>query len=364
MAQISESTDGVNRLLMRLDHVEWDPRPVGDIIGEVRERQPLWLRAANFFDRTVEVLRNLDRPQLVMWKLEFWGTDTPYDQVPASADVDPAAYAEELFALGHHVVPYTFNAWGRDRLASLVPAVGCRLGVLLPVAQKTAIASESRDSLRQRLGVPPGATLFGCGGLLHPAKGLAEIVGSFLLGPPEPGAHLLCALVIEDEEDTVAVIRQRWEHLFGSRGMERVHLRTGPYGDWKWMCAFYQAIDVMLVNSLSDSWGRMVSEPVGLGVPTLVRRADCGTNHVVPGVVLVDGFAGTPLSDLIEEIQSARARAPRLATYVNEHYALPVVRGLWLDVLREGTPPERRAAFDRTAADPASLTALDDLIVH
>src|SRR5690606_37257837 len=129
-------------------------------------------------------------------------------------------------------------------------------------------------SLRRQLGVAPEALLVGCGGLLHPAKGIEELVERFVRGLPEPTAHLLCALVIEDEEDTETVIRRRWEKRFRpAAGMDRVHLRTGLYGDWEWMCAFYRAIDVMLVNSVSDSWGRMVSEPVGFGVPTLVRRA-------------------------------------------------------------------------------------------
>jgi hypothetical protein len=365
MAELNrKNAADIDTLITRLDHVEWDTRPVNEIVDEIRETRPLWLRTANFFDRTLDVLKGLDRPQLVAWKLEFWGTDTPYDQVPASAGVDPAAYAEALFALGHHVVPYTFNGWGRERLSALVPALKHRPVALLPIAQKAPVACESRESLRRRLGVAPDALLVGCGGLLHPAKGIEEIVGCFLCGFPEPTAHLLCSVVIEDEEDTEAVIRRRWEKRFGPTGMDRIHLRTGLYGDWDWMCAFYQAIDVMLVNSVSDSWGRMVSEPVGFGVPTLVRQADCGTNHIAPGLVLVEDFARLSSPELDALIGTARNRSDHLAGYVGEHYALPVVRQQWLDLLREQTPPERRAALEKATADPESLAALDDLIVH
>ncbi|WP_139238463.1 glycosyltransferase family 4 protein [Streptomyces aidingensis] len=335
-----------------------------EIVQEIDRVRPVWLRVANFFGRTLEVLRRLNGPRLVVWKLEFWGTDTPYDQVPASAGVDPAAYAEELFGLGHHVVPYTFNEWGRDRLSALVPGLKRRPVGLLPIAQKEALGGDGRDALRRRLGIPVEAVLYGCGGLLHPAKGIEEVVGRFLNGLPGEEAHLLCALVVEDEEDTEDVIRRRWEGRFGRAGMDRVHLRTGLYGDWEWMCAFYRAIDVMLVNSLSDSWGRMVSEPLGFHVPTLVRRADCGTNHIAPGVVLVDDFAGLSASEFAAAVRGARTRAPRLAAYVAEHYGLPVVRQRWVEFLRARTPPERRAAFEQGASDPGALAALDDLVVH
>jgi hypothetical protein len=365
MALLSdEGWDDVTTLVMGLDHVEWDPRTVGEIADGIRRVRPLWLRAANFFDRTLEVLRRLERPQLVAWKLEFWGSDTMYEQVPASAGVDPAAYAEDLLGLGHHVMPYTFNSWGRDRLSSLAPVLKRRSVALLPIAQKRPVVGESRESLRQRLDVGPDELLVGCGGLFHPAKGIEEIVEGFLRGFAGPDAHLLCGLVVEDEDETAGTIWQRWEERFGSVGTDRLHLRVGPYGDWPWMCAFYQAVDVMLVNSVSDSWGRMVAEAVGFGVPTLVRRADCGTNHIAPGVITVDGFSELSGPEFAAVIQMARARAAELAAYVTDRYTVPLMRRLWLEVLREETPPEWRAAFDKVAVDPVSLAALDELIVY
>lgn len=297
--------------------------------------------------------------------LEPFAVRGPSDLEPASPRVDPVAFADELFALGHHVVPYTFNEWGRERLSTLIPALRRRPVALLPIAQKTPVASESRKSLRGRLGVTPDVLLVGCGGLMHPAKGIEEIVERFLRGFPNPTAHLSCALVVEDEEDTEAAIRRRWAKRFGpAAGTGRVHLHTGSYGGWESMCAFYRAIDVTLVNSVSDSWGRMVSEPVGFGVPMLIRRADCGTNHIVPGLVLVDDFAGLSSPELDVLIRTARDRSDQLAGYVRQRYALPVVRQQWLDLLREQTTPERRAAFEETATDPKSLTILDDLIVY
>jgi hypothetical protein len=108
----------------------------------------------------------------------------------------------------------------------------------------------------------------------------------------------------------------------------------------------------------------MVAEPIGFGVPTLVRRADCGTNHIAPGVVMMDSFAGLRPHDFAALIQAAWARAPQLAAYVADRYALPPVRRLWLEVLREWTPPERQVEFDKAVSDPGSLARLDNLIVY
>lgn len=351
-------------LLAGLDHVEWDAREVAEIAAAIRRERPLWLRAANFFSRTLELLRLLDRPRLVLWKLEFWGMDTPFDKVPASPGVDPAGYAEELLSLGHHVVPYAFNTWNRERLVAMVPALERRSPALLPVAQKPAVASQSRGAVRRRLGLGREDVLVGAGGLWHPAKGIEEIVRAFLRTWPDPRAHLLCSLVVEDEEDTAAAVRRRWADAFGEAGLDRVHVRVGPYGQWPWMCAFYRAIDVMLVNSVSDSWGRMVSEALGFGVPTLVRRADCATNHIAPGVVLVDGFDDLGAPVFAAAVRAARARASALAGYVAGHYGVEVVRGRWLALLRAETPPHRRAVFDRAVADPASRRVVDELIVY
>lgn len=130
---------GTERLILGLDQVQWDPRTLDSIVAEIERERPLWLRVANFFDRTLELLRNVRTPQLVLWKLEFWGTDTSYDKVPASPGVDPARFTEEMLALGHRVVPYTFVEWNRPHLIDLAPALG-HVGVhVLPLAQKAPV---------------------------------------------------------------------------------------------------------------------------------------------------------------------------------------------------------------------------------
>lgn len=350
-------------LLKVLDHLEWDTVPIVDVVADIDRARPVWLRIANFMSRSLELLRVLDKPRLVMWKLECWGTDTPFDRVPASPGVDPTAYARELLSMGHRVVPYTFNPWNRVRLRDLVPELRRRDVMLLPIALKPAVAAPGGTAVRRRFGIPEGSLLAGAGGLLHPAKGIDEVVEGFVRTFPDRDAHLLCGLVVEDGEAPEA-IRARWARSVGDpAGMSRVRVRVGPYGDWPWMCSFYRSIDLLMVNSVSDSWGRMVSDALGAGVPTLVRRADCGTNRIAAGVVLVDGFGDMASAAFGVAIEEARRRSRGLATHVSRRYSVSAVRGRWLEVLASCTPQARRGELARAAADPASVAALDEAVV-
>lgn len=351
-------------LMISLDHVEWDGRPVRQIADSLRLARPHCIRVANFFTRTIDVLNELDEPQVVLWRLEFWGLDTPYGQVPRSDGTDPDLYVKRIFSTRHRIVPYTYNEWGRDRLRELAPSLREHAVELVPVAQKSPVDGAGREAVRSAIGLDPSQTLVGCGGLLHPAKGIEEIVESFLADFPDPGAHLLCSLVVEEDEQATEQVARQWARQFGDARTGRVHVRAGPYGDWKWMCDFYRSIDLMLVNSVSDSWGRMASEALGAGVPTIVRRADCGTNHIAPGMVLVDSFEGLQAEGYTEAIHQAQAAVQRLSEFVNAAYSLQRTRERLLHVLRRHLPAERRATFDRLGASHELTRALDEFTVY
>ncbi|MGH3168760.1 MAG: hypothetical protein ACRDN0_23125 [Trebonia sp.] len=306
----------------------------------------------------------MEEPQVVLWKMEFWGTDTPYEQLPRSAGIDPDLYVKQIFATVHRIIPYTFNPWGRDRLRAAAPALREHNVELLPVAQKNPVDGRGDAGVRHSIGLNETQALVGCGGLLHPAKGIEEIVQSFLADFPDPDAHLLCSLVIEEDEETAADVLRRWVRRFGEDVARRVHVRTGQYGDWQRMCDFYRSVDLMLVNSVSDSWGRMVSEPLGAGVPTIVRRADCGTNHIAPGVVLVDTFQGLGTEGFSVAVRQARAARHQLAEFVNTRYSLPRVRKQLLGILRRHMPDDRLADFDRQVSQPELTSALDEFTVY
>ncbi len=352
-------------LMIALDQVEWDERPAGQIAGSVRRARPYSILVANFFTRTIELLSELrSEPQVVLWKMEFWGRDTPYGQIPGSVGIDPDLYVKRISETGHRIVPYTYNEWGRDRLLALAPALGEHSVEVIPIAQKAPVNGLGAEAVRRAIGLHRGQVLVGCGGLLHPAKGIEEIVGSFLADFPDPDAHLLCSLVIEENAETAERIARRWKRRLGDTATRRVHVRTGPYADWKWMCDFYRSVDLMLVNSVSDSWGRMVSEALGAGVPTIVRRADCGTNHIAPHVVLIDSFEGLGAEGYAEAIRRAQAVSPRLSEFVHANYSLRRSRDQLLRVLRCRLPDERRAAFDKAAVSVELVRALDEFVVY
>lgn len=342
--------------------MEWSPEPTAKLARSIESADPYCIRVANFFTRTLDLLTALAEPRIVLWKMEFWGAETPYEKVPRSENVDPDTYVKKIMATGHCVIPYTFNVWGRDHLYSIMPSLRAYTVELLPIAQKAPDTRSPSRSLRSDIDVDNDCQLVGCGGLLHPAKGIEAVVGSFLANYPDPDAHLLCALVIDEGGETAENVRFRWSQKFGEPVLRRVHVRTGPYGDWGWMCEFYRAIDVMLVNSVSDSWGRMVAEPIGFGVPTIVRRADCGTNHVVPDVTLVDSFTNLDTAGFAAAIRQAQARAPWLSDFVRSRYAVPLVRERFIDTLARHLPETERSDFILHAARFGS--DLDEFIVY
>ncbi len=218
--------------------------------------------------------------------------------------------------------------------------------------------------MRRRLGIPVGDTVFGAGGLLHPSKGIEEIVAGFLRSGSDVRTHLLCSAILQEPGMTSENVRNEWRRSYGDVGMERVHVRVGDYCEWTWMCAFHEAVDVVLVNSVSDSCGRMVSEAFGAGVPVLVRRNGCSTNHIAPGTILVDEFGDFFSPIFMKALDAARAAAPALAAYVHQHYSVPRVRQLFLTLLRAQTPHALRSHFDNLARDPVSLASLDDMVVY
>jgi glycosyltransferase involved in cell wall biosynthesis len=340
-------------LLLELDHVGYGERPLDEIVALVSRQQPLWIRVANFFTPTFELLQALPRPTLVYWKLEFWGTDL--DQFPRSDGVDPARFAEAVLRLGHHVVPYTFNEWNRAHIVSRIPVLAAHGLRVQPIAQKPLVPeTAARDALRARFGATPDDTVFGVGGLLHPAKRIEEVVAAFLRAPDDDRKRLLVQVIADQ---TAVELVDTWQARYGRRA--GLTVRTGDYGRWQAMAEFYRAIDCLLVNSRSESWGRMVTEAIGYGVPVVVQRAECATNHIVPGLVIVDDVTDWTGPERARAVARAQAQAETLAAFVERHYATPVVRRRCLEILRAATPPGRLAEFDALCTDAVELRAVD-----
>lgn len=346
--------------MLELDDVEWNGRDVDELVHAVRATSPMWLRIANFHGRSIALLRRLPPGQLVVWKLEHWGAETPFERVPRSPGVDPVSYVDELLALGHRVVPYTFSDYNRHLLRFDVPSLPDPH--VVPVALQEAVPSGARTPVRAQLGIGTDENLLGAGGLLHPAKGLDEIAVSFLRGRLGTDRHLLMTVIPDD--DAADTARARWESVAGCADSPKLHVQVGEYGGWEWMCDFYRAVDVVLVNSVSESWGRMVSEPIGLERPVVVRRARCGTNHVAPRLAMVDSFAEMDPGAFVAVTDLAHQRAPKLQEFARRRYGARPVRERFLGLLRAHTPPQLFGEFDRLVGNPGAIAALDRALAH
>ncbi len=353
----------MSRLILELDHIEWDQRSTSEILAEITATRPLWLRVANFYQRTLEILDRLPPSQLVLWRVEYWGRDKRFPQVPSSDGVDLISYANQLMDLGHRIVPYTYLAWNRQYLIDLVPPLAGRPFHLLPVAQKPTAPVPDRAAVRDALELPRDAFVYGVGGLNHPAKRIEEVIAAFVRSCPEQERWLLVSLIDEDCQ-TADDIAAQWTNWLAPADLSRVRIRVGQYGQWEWMCEFYRAVDVLMVNSLCESWCRMVSEALGFATALLVRRAPCASNHVAPDAVLVDDFENLSKASFEAAIGEAQRRAKALQQYVQDNFALPVVREMCLRLMRSNTPPHDHAVFDRLTVDHDQLALLDSAIVY
>ncbi|MEU7040750.1 hypothetical protein AB0A77_06790 [Streptomyces varsoviensis] len=321
-------------LILPLDHAQWDRRSVADIVADAVAADPVWLRIANFHRRPLELLKRLPPGARVLWKLEFSGYAEGCPVVPASRRIDPREYAEEVLSLPHHIVPYTFLEWNRAELLRLYPALRQRPLHVIPIAQKTPLGRTGRQAIRDMYGIPAGDFVYGAGGNeLHPGKRVGEVVEAFLETCTDPSTHLLCTLVPRESATAVAEWPAAATH-------PRVHVRVGEYHEWAWMSGFYRAVDVLLANSVSDSWGRMVAEAAGAGVPVVVRRAQCGTNVLAPGLAITESLRDFASETFVQAVKDAQAAAPALRDFFERNYRTEAVVRRLLTLTDSELPPE------------------------
>ena len=189
-------------LALDLGQVEWDDRSNEELVSRVFAAAPLWLRIANFYQRSISVLKLLPPGQLVSWKLEHWGAQTPFERIPRSPNVQLPRYVEELSALGHTVRPYTFTARNRELLLNDIPALQDFSMDVVPIAQRPSGGGNTRATVRKELGLGRSDTLLGAGGLLHPAKGIDEIAEWFLRNVEDTAVQLICRVITDRDNDT------------------------------------------------------------------------------------------------------------------------------------------------------------------
>jgi glycosyltransferase involved in cell wall biosynthesis len=262
------------------------------------------------------------------------------------------------------VVPYTFVDGNIRPLLALAPALHDAGLRLLPIAQKEPVPGAGREWVRRAVGVANSATLYGVAGRLDPAKGVEDVVEAFVRTCRDHNSWLLASIVVDDERLDAATVWSGWSRRFADADLTRVRLRVSRHGDWAWMCEFYRAVDVVLVDAVSASRGRSVAEPLGFGVPVIVRRADCATNHVAPGVVRLDRFDDFGTHHFLAAVAEARRRAPGLRHFVQRQQSIPAVRERFRRLMRRATAAPLLPLFDAYTADPDQLAKLDELIVY
>ena len=174
-------------------------------------------------------------------------------------------------------------------------------------------AGHDRDAARSVLGLPEGAFAAGVVGQISPWKGQLEAVEAVAeLAGGHPGLHLLIvgeakfvdAATRYDNPAYVARLRE----TIARRGLDgRVRL-LGERDD---VPAVLRALDVLLVPSWEEPFGRVVLEGMAMGVPVLATRTG-GPAEIVTdgrdGLLLPPRAPGAWATALEQVIGDARLR--------------------------------------------------------
>ena len=322
--------------------LEEESRTDSEVRDRILREDPMWLAIGQFNERNLLILDGLPKTIHLCWKLEYMGPD--YDPL-LTGGANAEDYTRKILTSGHLVTVCSFNEWNRDNLLRELPLLKAVDFRLQPIALKEDPGPVDRPAFRRRYGVREGEFLLGAAAVYHEAKGIDELARWLLSLPPEKSWKVVFSLITDREPEE---IKAGWGARFGaSPCLERLHVRKGDYCQWEWMASFYRSIDLMLVNSCSDSWGRVVTEAAGLGTPVLVRRSSCGTNHVMPSLVLIDDLSALSYDSLVASLEQGRARAPKLLAYSQRCFARDAIRQRWLRNLQASTPRPQQKEFAR-----------------
>jgi hypothetical protein len=314
-----------------------------------------WLRLRNVEPLYLERVVPLS-PLRLLWKLEHMGCEPGVQPYLGGSVREVERLAAALVDSGHTTVVYTFTSQARSRLRAEIPALDRLPLEVIPLAQRKLLAT---PPLRRG----PGLNL-GAGGIADPAKGLDQVVRWFTDRWQCSDAATLTLAVIPrlDGQSAADVLDElRVDPRLVQRGQVRV--LVGDYGQWPRMCAFYRSLDAMIVNSRADSWGRMLSEAIGWGVPTLVRRAACGTNFAWRGLALFDDLEDVSQAEFLALLDRARAAAPGLRRDAHRHYALDRVLDVAVGALLRHTEPKYQPEVRRLAGEGDNRARLSGLLV-
>ncbi|MFB6719238.1 hypothetical protein ACFCV3_03720 [Kribbella sp. NPDC056345] len=331
--------------ILNLDLLCHDRRPFSELAALVLEYDPLILRLGNFFKCNVDLLERLPPRTKVVWKLEYFGKDAGLHQIWSSFGSDPSALVRDMNSTGHEIISYAYSDWNRAGLRELVPELQNVPVGTLPLALKPRSAhAVPALEVRTEYDIPHDAIAFGVGGTRQHLKGMEEVVAAFAETATED-QFLLCTVLGQGGE-TAADVYASWRRRMPGRGLDRVRVRVGKRDEWDWMCGFYAAVDLVLVNSELDSWGRMVAEPLSLGTPVVVRESTSGTNQILDSLVRVRSFSDFGGEEFLDAAERARQSAASLAEQSWQRYSPDLVRRHFAALVSEWLDDSQKAQME------------------
>ncbi len=210
---------------------------------------------------------------------------------------------------------------GRSRFVAVSQATARAFAGPLPFVERIAVLHNGVDrerfspraalpdgaaaAVRAEFGVGAGASLVVCVGLLHPRKGLLELVEAWRLvadASQTTGKQarlvLVGAAVFNQDHVYEAAVRERVRAL----GLEQSVLFAGPRGD---VPAILRAADLLVLNARSEPFALILLEAVASGTPIVATN--------VSGIpeLIEDGVSGVLVTspDRPEENKASLSRA-------------------------------------------------------
>jgi len=232
------------------------------------------------WQRTVRVIRSFKPQQVIFpWWVTFWGP--AFHHVIAQLK----HHGFPITILIHNTMPHEARPWdrilarrtltGADRFIVMTEKEKIRLTTLLPAAENITIAplpiynafkqpEQTRDTLRQQLGIHPSEPVILFFGFIRPYKGLHLLIDAFKqLLDSGTKAHLL---VVGEFWDDQRDYTQQIETLGIT---DKVHI-VDQYIPDNEITGYFKAADVFAAPYIGGTQSGVLRTALGFGLPCVV----------------------------------------------------------------------------------------------